>query len=134
LSFLGPVVIGIILAVPGLALVYFLSRERALDILAVQLGAIAAVYAGSSLTDGRLSVLVPELTAITAFLAVALFGRWGSPALLTAGYVAHGAWDALHQVGAMSTALPGWYAPFCLSYDWVFAIFVGALFLRKSTA
>src|SRR5262245_46553972 len=115
------------MAAPVVGLVYVLSRSRALDFLALQLAAIAAVYAGSSLTDGRVSVVAVEVIAVSAFFTFALFGRWGSPVILAAGYFAHGAWDAIHHLGAIPTFLPDWYAPFCLAYDWIVGVFIGAM-------
>ena len=132
MSFAIAIVVGVAMTVPVLALVYWLSPERALDILAVQLAAIAAVYIGSSLAGGGVSVLSVEIVGLTAFVVVALYGRWGSPALLAGGYAAHGAWDFIHHLGAIPTFLPDWYAPFCLGYDFVVAGFVAAVFLRPS--
>ena len=122
------------MAAAAVGLVYALPRQRGLDFLALQLAAIAAVYAGSSLTDGRVAVVALEVIGVIAFIAVALFGRWGSPALLAVGYFAHGAWDAVHHLGAIPTFLPDWYAPLCLAYDWVVGVFIGAMFLRKSAS
>ena len=132
MSFVIALVIGVAMAAPVLALVHWLSRQRALDILAVQLGAIAAVYIGSSLAGGGVPVLSVEIIGLTGFVLVALYGRWGSPALLAAGYAAHGAWDFVHHLGAIPTFLPEWYAPFCLGYDFVVAGFVAAVFLRPA--
>jgi hypothetical protein len=75
-----------------------------------------------------------EIIRLTAFVLFSLFGRWGSPAILAGGYFAHGAWDAVHHLGAIPTFLPGWYAPFCLGYDWVVAAVVAAMFLRRGAA
>jgi hypothetical protein len=117
MSFVVAVIVGVVVAAPVLALMAYISRERALDLLAVQLAAIAAVYAGSSLAEGGIPVFAAEMIGVVAFIVVALFGRWGSPAILAAGYSAHGAWDAIHHLGVISTFLPDWYAPFCLGYD-----------------
>lgn len=133
MSFAAAIVVGVVLALPVLALAYFLPRSRALDLMAVQLAAIAAVYAGSSLAGGSFSVISVEVAAITAFFAASLFGRWGSPAILVVGYLAHGAWDIAHHLGSIPTFLPDWYGPFCLAYDLVVAAFVGAFLLGSST-
>jgi hypothetical protein len=86
---MGAIIAGVIAAVPVLALMYFLSRQRALDFLAVQIAAIVAVYIGSSLTDGRASAVAPEIIGAIAFFSFSLFGRWVSPAILATGYFAH---------------------------------------------
>jgi len=132
MSFATALVVGVLLAAPVLGLAYVLSRSRALDLMAMQLAAISTVYAGSSLAGGSFAVISAELAAITAFVAVSLFGRWGSPALLVVGYLAHGAWDILHHTGAIPTFLPDWYAPFCLAYDGAVGAFAAAFLLQRS--
>jgi hypothetical protein len=127
-------IVGIVMAAPMLGLVYVISRQRGLDFIALQLGAIAAVYAGSSLAGGGFSVVAVEVVGVFAFVAVSLFGRWGSPAILAAGYFGHAAWDVFHDLGAIPTFLPGWYAPFCLAYDCLFGAFIAAFFLRGGGA
>ena len=131
LIFVVAIVVGLVVAAPVLALMHYISRERALDLAAAQLAAIAAVYAGSSLAGGGIPVFIIEMVAVFFFVAIALFGRWGSPAILAAGYLAHGVWDAVHHLGAISTWLPDWYAPFCLGYDGIVAAYVWAVFARR---
>jgi hypothetical protein len=75
------------------------------------------------------SVFVAEMVGVFAFILIALFGRWGSPAILAVGYLAHGVWDAIRR-GDLDLA-PRWYAPFCLGYDAIVAVFVWAMFLRR---
>ncbi len=134
MSIVGAIIVGAVVAAPVLVLVSVLSRERGLDLLAVQLAAIAAVYVGSSLADGRVSLVAPETIVAFVFFACSLFGRWASPAILAAGYFAHGAWDAVHHLGAISTLLPNWYAPFCLGYDGVVGLFIYIVVLRRGAA
>jgi len=132
MSFVIAIVVGVALAAPVLWIVHSVSPQRGLDILALQLAAIAAVYVGSSLAGGGFALFSVESLGVMAFILAALFGRWGSPALLAAGYAAHGVWDLVHHLGPIPTCLPGWYAPFCLGYDFVVAGFVAAVFLRPS--
>ena len=133
MGFVTATIVGVVLTAPLLALLYYLSRQRALDFLAVQLASIAAIYIGSSLSSGGVAVSATEIIAFSGFVALALFGRWDAPALLIAGYFAHGVWDIVHHVGAIQTYLPSWYGPLCLGYDFVMAAFVGAVFMRSST-
>ena len=132
MAFVIAIVVGVVVAAPILWLANYMSRERALDLLAVQLAAIAAVYAGSSLAGNALGVFAAEFVGVAAFVTIALFGRWGAPGLLAAGYLGHVGWDLIHEVGVLPTFLPDWYAPFCLGYDGVFAGFIAAVFLRRS--
>lgn len=133
MSFLQAFVVGVLMTVPALALAYALSRQRALDVLAIQLGAIAAVYAGASLAAGGLAVNVAEITVVFVFLGITLIGLWISPPVLAGGYFAHGLWDVLHHWGLIPTLLPDWYAPFCLGYDWVVGAFIAVAIVRRSS-
>ena len=56
------------------------------------------------------------------------------PALLAAGYFAHGGWDVLHHLGALPTLLPEWYVPFCLGYDGIVGAYLLAAFPRAPEA
>ena len=126
--------VGATAAVPTVGLGLYLARNRALDLLALQFAAIAAVYVGASLTKGQISVIWIETVAVVVFLLLALFGRWASPALLALGYFVHGLWDAVHHWGVIPGFLPDWYGPFCLGYDWALAVFVGLTFVRSNPA
>lgn len=48
-----------------------------------------------------------------------------APALLAAGYLAHGLWDIVHGPRGIHTRIPWWYAPLCIGFDTV----VGAYLL-----
>lgn len=124
------IVVGLLMAAATAAIVARFSAERALDVCAMLLPAIAAVYAGSSLA-GAPQTLVVEVTGVTAFFVVAIVGRWSLPLLVAVGYAAHGVWDLLHDAGLLATALPSWYGPFCAAYDWFMAAFVVAVLLRR---
>ncbi|MGH7803709.1 MAG: DUF6010 family protein [Candidatus Binatia bacterium] len=131
MSFLIAIVVGVVVAVPVLVLAKRMTREGALDLMAVQLGAIAAVYVGSSLALGGIPLVATEMIGVTGFVVLALMGRWGSVSLLVIGYAAHAVWDLLHYWGVFLTFLPEWYAPFCLGYDGIVAAFVAAVLMRR---
>ena len=101
-----------------------LSRERALDLLALGLFGMATIYVGTGLADGRLAGAIIEIVVAVVFLAVAVLGRWYSPALLGAGWIAHGLWDAAHHPRGFPSPIPRWYPPLCLVYDAVVGIFI----------
>ena len=134
MSFGMSIVVGLVLAAAFTAPLALLKREWALDFLTVQLGGIAAVYSGFALMDGRLAPATAEVAVTLTFLVVALAGRWFSPAILAAGYFAHGGWDALHSFGAVTTAIPSWYVPFCIAYDFLVAAYVAMRFGRAGAA
>ena len=124
MSFTTGMVIGAVMAAAVIAPVALFGRDRALDILAIQLAAIGAIYAGFALIDARLSVQITEIVVALAFFAISIVGLWFSPLVLALAYVGHGAWDTLHHLGAVSTAIPRWYPSFCLGYDCLVAVYI----------
>lgn len=88
---------------------------------AVTLALIAAIYLGFAFLDGRVSVVVLELTAAGSFIALALLGLWSAPAFIAVGLILHGFWDLAHRPRGIPTRLPSWYPAFCAAYDFVFA-------------
>jgi hypothetical protein len=130
MSFVSGMAIGAVMAAAVTAPVTLFGRDRALDLLAIQLAAIGAIYAGFALVDVRLSVQVTEIVGALVFFAVSAVGLWFSPLVLALAYLAHGAWDTVHHLGAVSTAIPRWYPSFCLGYDWLVAAYIWNRFSR----
>ena len=87
----------------------------------VALAIIGAIYLGFALSDGRLSIMILELSVGTGFVVLALLGLWLAPMFLAIGLALHGFWDLAHPPRGVTTKLPAWYPPFCAAYDFVFA-------------
>ena len=87
----------------------------------VCLAVIGAIYVGFAFADGRLPVVIIELTVATGFLVLALLGLWQAPVFLAIGLVLHAFWDLAHRPRGITTKLPAWYPPFCAAFDFVFA-------------
>jgi hypothetical protein len=77
---------------------------------------IAAVYIGFAVADGRPRVLAVETGVATMFVVVAAAAVTGSPWLLVAGLLGHGAKD-LWQHRTHFVANTRWWPPFCLVVD-----------------
>jgi hypothetical protein len=89
-------------------------------VYALELAAIAAVYIGFAVADGRPRVLAVEAVVATGFLAVAAVALAVSPWLLVAGLAGHGVKDAVqHRTGFVSGTR--WWPPFCAAVDFVVA-------------
>lgn len=95
------------------------SRERAAEIFAISLAYIAAVYVGPAIGGTSAADAAESLVAL-GFLVFAVLALRRPPAWLALGYFGHGLWDALHGHG-VPAALPAWYAPACLGFDWAVA-------------
>ena len=117
----GAIVVGI----AGGALTSLLAWSRfipdPLVFHVISLAAIATIYMGFGLADGRLLIAILELSVATAFVVLALLGLWLAPAFVAAGLMLHGVWDLLHRPHGVTTKLPSWYPPFCAAFDFVFA-------------
>ena len=89
----------------------------------VALSAIGGVYLGFAIGDGRTSAIAIQATSMLAFAIVAYIGiEEGSKAVIGAGWVAHGVWDALHHEHHGPTEVKTWYPPFCATADLVVGI------------
>jgi hypothetical protein len=85
-------------------------------VYALGLVVIASVYIGFAVADGRPKVLAVESGVATVFVVVAAAAVTGSPWLLVAGLLGHGAKD-LWQHRTQYVANTRWWPPFCLVVD-----------------
>jgi hypothetical protein len=85
-------------------------------VYALGLVAIAFIYIGFAVADGRPKVLAVESGVATVFVVVAAAAVTGSPWLLVAGLLGHGAKD-LWQHRTHYVANTRWWPPFCLVVD-----------------
>ena len=87
------------------------------------LAAIAGVYLGFAIADGRTSAIAVQAAAMFVFVIVAYIGiEEGSKAVIGAGWVAHGFWDAIHHEHRGPTEVKTWYPPFCATADLVVGV------------
>ena len=88
---------------------------------ALLLAAIAAVYVGFAVADGRPKVIAVESTIAVAFILLAAAGVTGSAWLLVLGYTGHGLKD-FWQERSHYVASTRWWPPFCAAVDWLVAV------------
>jgi hypothetical protein len=93
-------------------------------VYALGLAAIAFVYVGFAVADGRVRIIVVECGVAMAFVVVAAAGITGSAWLLALGFAAHGFKDAW-QERAQYVSRTRWWPPFCAAVDWVVALVIG---------
>jgi hypothetical protein len=92
-------------------------------VYALGLVAIAFVYIGFAVADGRLFVLAVETGVASMFVIVAAAAITGTPWLLVVGLAGHGLKD-LWQHRSQFVANTRWWPPFCLVVDWVVAAII----------
>lgn len=116
----GVILGGVALIVPAL-----LSAPAAFVLLAVLLGMIGSVYLGFALMDGRIVLFGVEYVGLVIFFALPVVALVNDlPVLLAAGYIGHALWDAFHHPRAVTTEMPRWYVPFCISFDVVIGVYI----------
>ena len=112
------------LIIPTLAVTVLLPQRMALELLALLLTFIAAIYLGFVLLDKRRREFAIEVVGMLVSFGLALAGLWVSPGFLATGYIFHGIWDTLHHRKGIQTAIPHGYAPFCLAFDVPVGLFI----------
>jgi len=117
------------MALATLPLHALLPHRLSVELAALMLAAIGAIYIGFALRDGRAKAMTTEIIVAVLFLAAAAIGLTVQPWAIPAAYFAHGLWDAAHH-HHVDTAMPRWYIPFCALYDWVFAAGLMLIWLR----
>jgi len=116
-AIVGGVIVGLIQAASPFGL-WWLDPAT---VYALGLAAIAFVYIGFAVADGRWNVIGIEATVAMAFVVVAAGGITGSAWLLVVGFAGHGLKDAWqHRTGFVSNTR--WWPPFCAAVDWVVAV------------
>jgi hypothetical protein len=113
------VVVGLVQAASPLA---FWWLEDA-TVYALGLSAIAAIYIGFAVADGRWRVIGVESGVAFTFFIVAAAAATGSAWLLVIGLAGHGFKD-LWQHRTQFVATTRWWPPFCMTVDWVVAAII----------
>jgi hypothetical protein len=109
--------VGVIQAASPVGLVWL---EPA-TVYALGLCAIAAVYVGFAVADGRPRVIVIECLVAAVFVVLASVSITATAWILVVGYVGHGVkdfWQERHHF-VVNTR---WWPPFCACVDWVVAL------------
>ena len=121
-SSLRPAILwGVVVGLVQVASPFGLWWLDAATVYALGLAAIAFVYIGFAVADGRWKVIGIEATVATAFVVIAAAGIAGSAWLLVVGFAGHGLKDAWqHRTRFVSGTR--WWPPFCAAVDFVVAV------------
>ena len=118
-----PVVWGVVVGVAQAATPLALWWLDASTVYALGLAAIAAIYIGFAVADGRHTVLAVETGVASMFVVIAAAAVTGTPWLLVVGLAGHGVKD-LWQHRTHFVANTRWWPPFCLVVDFVVAAII----------
>ena len=89
-------------------------------VYALGLAAIAAIYIGFAVADGRVKIIAVESSVAFTFVVVSAAAITATPWLLVVGFVGHGLKD-LWQHRTQFVANTRWWPPFCMTVDFVVA-------------
>jgi hypothetical protein len=92
-------------------------------VYALGLAAIAFIYIGFAVADGRWRVIAIESCVAMAFVVLAAAGVTGPAWLLVIGLAVHGIKDAWQQRRQFVSGTR-WWPPFCAAVDWVAAAII----------
>jgi hypothetical protein len=115
-----PVLVGLVFGVLQVASPLAIRWLSVAAVQALLLAAIAAIYIGFAVADGRPRVIVVEGAVAAAFVLIAAVGLVGPAWILAAGYIGHGLKD-LWQERRQFVANTHWWPPFCAAVDWLVA-------------
>jgi len=127
-----PLLLGVLAGAAFCFAVHRWCRRHENAIYCAALVYIAAVYVGPALSRGAPGDVL-EILASGGFFGLAIAGLAGGEAWLAAGYILHGMWDAFH-VDLTHTALPKWYAPMCIGFDWAVGVWILRWMKQKRAA
>jgi hypothetical protein len=89
-------------------------------VYALGLAAIAAIYVGFAVGDGRVRIIAVESSVALTFVVVAAAAITASPWLLVVGFVGHGLKDLWQHRTHFVNNTRSW-PPFCMAVDFVVA-------------
>ncbi|MEL6789742.1 MAG: hypothetical protein AAGL18_06025 [Pseudomonadota bacterium] len=112
-----PVPVGLVVGALLIPAHLILPPTLSYTLAAVTLVAIALIYVGFALRDGRRGALIIEIIGASVFCAAALLGLYGFPYVIPIAIMAHAGWDILHHNFPVGARVPSWYIPFCAIVD-----------------
>jgi hypothetical protein len=119
-SILVPVLWGLVLGVMQSGSPAAFGWLHPATVYALELAAIAAVYVGFAVADGRPQVIAVETAVTGLFIVLAATAVTATAWLLVLGYAGHGLKDVWQQ-RRQYVANTRWWPPFCAAVDWLLA-------------
>jgi Family of unknown function (DUF6010) len=122
--------IGLVSSLITILIFTFLKRVDKNTIYGLILLGIGFLYIGYTWSDIDTAIL--SLLQALFFMVLAYLGIKRSYWYLVAGYFLHGIWDMVYPIVANPELLPPDYDYFCLTYDFIVALYLWILNYRAS--
>ncbi|MBL7872567.1 MAG: hypothetical protein JNM78_13200 [Cyclobacteriaceae bacterium] len=122
--------IGIVSSLMTILIFSFLKRFDKNTLYGLILMGIAFLYIGYTWTN--IEVAIISFLQALFFLVFAYFGINKNAYFLVAGYFLHGIWDLVYPFFGSPDLLPPDYDYFCLTYDFIVAIYLFIINYKKS--
>lgn len=119
----APVLWGIVVGVLQAGTPLLLWWLDSATVYALGLIAIASIYIGFAVSDGRLKIIAVESGVAFSFVVIGAAAVTGTPWLLVAGLFGHGLKD-LWQHRTQFVRNTRWWPPFCMTVDFVVAAII----------
>ena len=93
---------------------------------------IGLLYILFGFIDGRFEIIVFESLFAAIFIGIAFVGLKKSLLIAAVGIFLHGVFDVTHNLVIENSGVPSFYPQFCLTVDFVLAIYLGLTQFTKS--
>ena len=126
-----PYIVGITAAVLVSLFAHVFKFDRDRSFYPTVLIVVGSYYVLFATMAGSGRAIIVELIVMMLFVAAAVAGMRFSPWIVVAGLAGHGVFDLLHGSIIDNPGVPGFWPPWCLSYDVMAAACVAFLVVRR---
>lgn len=123
--------IGLVLALGVCMLTTAVGMHRDRALYPTMAIVVASYYGLFAVIGGEHAVLLPEITGIVAFVALAFISFRVNLRFAVLGIGGHGLFDGIHAQLIVDPGVPIWWPGFCMSFDVVAAAWLAILLFTK---
>jgi len=126
--------IGIVIALAVSLSATFIGFDKDRAFYPTVLAVIASYYVLFAVMGGSIETVLLELAGMFAFMGVAALGFKRNLWLVVAALFVHGIFDVFHGNFISNPGVPIWWPMFCLTYDFVAAVYLSWLLYQSRIA
>lgn len=126
--------IGIVITLAVSLSATFIGFDKDRAFYPTVLAVIASYYVLFAVMGGSIETVLLELAGMFAFMGVAALGFKRNLWLVVAALFVHGIFDVFHGNFISNPGVPIWWPMFCLTYDFVAAVYLSWLLYQSRIA